>query len=157
MAFITVPGNKDTVERYAEDWLKDLDKRAQDGLCPQDWPTHFRNGYERWKLGEEAPVNGTPIKGWGNLSPAEQKGVIAAGIVTVEDLALANETALRSMGMGALTYKQKAQAFLQAAAGPGKLVEEVAAMKVENETLKAQVAELMKRLPAPAKQPAASL
>ena len=148
MAFITVPGNKDTVERFAEDWLNDLSKRAADGLCPGEWPDHFRNGYTRWKAGEAGPVNGTPIKGWGNLSPAEQKGVIAAGIVTVEDLAAANETALRALGMGSLAYKQKAEAFLKAAAGPGKLIEEIAAMKVANAALQEQVTALMARMPA---------
>lgn len=154
MAYITVPGNKDTVVRVVEDWIKDLTKRAEDGLCPSQWVIHFQTMYDYWKKGEEAPLNGTPIKGWGNLSPAQQKTVIQAGLTTVEDLAAANDAALHAVGMGGLSFKLKAVAWLKAAEGPGKLVEENTKLQMQLDAQAGQIAaqqkqiqELLSRIP----------
>lgn len=72
---VTRPGSRDTVEKEAEVWLREIAERAkpQRGQPPQippEWPAAFRSAYERWKNNEEEPVNGTPIKGWPVLSPS---------------------------------------------------------------------------------------
>lgn len=145
-AFITVPGNKDTVEREVEGWLRDLQKRGEDGLCPSSWYPHFVQQYAHWKKGEEAPLNGTAIKDWTGLTPAQQKTVIQAGVLTVEDLAAANDSTIQAIGMGAINFRQKAQAWLKAAEGPGKLAEENARLQAQIDALTEQVKSLSARI-----------
>ena len=58
-----------------------------------------------------------------------------SNIRTVEDLSLANADSIRRMGMGAVALKDKAVSYLKSA-GTNKNSEEVAALKVEMESLK---------------------
>lgn len=155
-AAITRPGQRDTVEKEAETWLIELEKRARDNQCPAGWPGHFRAQFEAFKKGEDIPETGTPIIGWPLLSPAEAKGIIQSGIKTVEDLAAASDEALRAIGMGAATWKAKAKAFLEAATDKGALAARMATLErdfsenkgklesilTENISLKAELAAL---------------
>jgi hypothetical protein len=152
MAIITVPGSKDSPERVAKDWLADLERRVQDGLAPGEWLSYFARLYETWQKGEELPLNGTPIKGWGGLNPAQQKAVIQADLYTVEDLAVANEQALQAIGMGSRGFKDKAVAWVKEAEGPGKLAAENVALRTQVTDLTQRVEDLAARLEAaPAK------
>lgn len=148
MAFITRPGQRDTVEKEAEVWLAELATRAKDGFIPAQWPPHFQALYEAWKKGEEAPVNGTPITGWALLSPAEQKTILAVGIRSIEDLSTLSDEAVRAVGMGASVWKQKAIDWLRAAKDTGPLVAELATLKRDNATLKEQNEAILKEIQA---------
>lgn len=130
VAKITVPGQKDTVDRFVEEWLSDLQKKAEDGRVPPEWPQAFRKSYDFWKSGQEMPLNGTAIKGWPPISPAQQENLIACGILTVEDLAQMTDEAARNLGIGASSLKQKAGAWLHEAKDKGSVAEENNAMKV---------------------------
>lgn len=143
IACITSPGQKDIVERPAVEWLTALEKQANDGRVPSTWVDHFRRSYETWQTNQKTPENGTPIRGWQVLSPAQQEGVLAANIRTVEDLASANATALSAIGMGALVLKQKAEAWLKTGQDVGSIAERLASLERDNAELAARNAELL--------------
>jgi len=133
---ITRPGSRDSLDKEALVWLSECREKARQKQMPQEWYNAFKTAYDAWKLGEELPETGTPIKGWPVMSPAAQKTLIAAGIRTVEDLAEIPESDFSAIGTGALAYKQKAKAWLQAAEGTGKAAAQIEALTV-------QVAELV--------------
>ena len=135
MANITPPGTKDVFPRVAEEWLADIRNKAQEGRWPAQWVEHFEAQYRAWKAGQDIPENGTPLKGWPLLSPAELNNLISANVRTVEDLAALTEEGIRNAGMGARALRDKARAWLESSTGPGKLAEEVAAMRVQLEQL----------------------
>jgi len=134
-AIITRPGDRDTVEKPALEWLKELAVKAKQEMIPQTWVVAFNAAYKAWKEGEELPVDGVPIKGWPILSPSAQKDILAAGIRTVEDLAAAPESTLALIGTGALTFKQKAAAWLLAANDFGKVTEQMVSQATQIEQL----------------------
>lgn len=125
-AIITRPGSRDTLDKEALVWLAELREKSRKNELPPRWFEAFSESYKFWKNGEEAPVEGTPIKGWPVLSPAAQKDLIHAGIRTVEDLAQFSDSELSVIGIGALSFKQKAQAWLAAANDTGKTAEKLA-------------------------------
>ena len=161
IAIITRPGSRDTLEKEAKTWLLELKEKGRKGEIPPNWFEAFDASYKSWKLGEEAPISGTAIKGWSALGSAAQKTLIAAGIRTVEDLAEIPDSELQNIGTGALSFKQKAVAWLKAANGVGKVVEQNAAMMVQVQELidltkkQAQEIEALRRqVPQPEKQKA---
>lgn len=138
-ALVTPPYSKDLFEQPAADWLEQMRKDAEGGRLPVEWYERYVMAYERWKKGEEMPLNGTPIKGWPVISPAQQKNLIALQILTVEDLAAVNDEGKRRMGMEAQQLQDKAKAWLAQAKDKGPLTMENAALKAENQALKTTV------------------
>ena len=68
---------------------------------------------EMFKAGEKGPeAKGLPLTQWAAMDKATAKTYAAAGIYTVELLAELEGTQLQGMGMGAQTWKKKAQAHL---------------------------------------------
>jgi hypothetical protein len=152
-ALVTPPYSKDCVEYEVKDWLNNVEKNARDGRIPQDWRDQWFSAYDKWKKGEELPVNGTAIKGWGVISPAQQSNLISIGVPTVEDLAAINDEGLRRFGMGGLELRDKARAWLKAVEERGPLTLKLTAMESENkalhqtvETQSAQIAQLRAQL-----------
>ena len=134
---VTAAGAKDTVERIADEWIADINRKAM-SIPPRFNPQHakhFANMYTAWKEGNELPEVGTPIKGWSVISPSEQENIISANIRTVEDLANISESGLERMGMGARNLKNKAIAWMASANDQGKVVSQLAALqqKVEEQ------------------------
>ena len=139
MAFIMQPGSKDQVERIARDWLNMLKIKAVNGAAdayPQEWIDGFHRKFEAWQQGQDAPLNGTSVKEWPVLSPAQADNFISMHVLTIEDVAAMTEEAMRSYGMGGRELKQKAQEWCK-----GK-----DSASVENELLKKQLALLTERL-----------
>lgn len=129
-ALVTPPYSKDCVELIADEWLKQCDVDVKAGRLPQTWYDQWKAAYKAWKEGQEPPVNGTSLKGWPLLSPAQLQNLMQMGLRSVEDVAGMNEEGMRRYGMGALDLKTKASAYLKAQAGPAKVAAENAALKL---------------------------
>lgn len=136
------PGSRDTVEKEVSLWLKEWDEKARQNLLPLSWALDAKKGYEYWKSGEEPPVNGTAIKGWPVLSPAQQRVCIEAQIRTVEDLAAIPDGSIAILGIGGVGMKLKAQAWMAEANTKGIIAEENATLKLQLESQAKQIAEL---------------
>lgn len=143
---VTPPYSRDVFEQVADDWLAQMKKDAMNGRLPQDWYERYVESYERWKKGEELPLNGTPIKSWPVISPAQQKNLVGLNILTVEDLAAANDEGRRRIGMGAQDLCDKAKSWLSQAKDKGPLTMENSALKTENRALKAANEQLEARV-----------
>lgn len=139
MALIVPAGSKDEVHREAGPWLDEIREKSRRNQYNPQWVEHFNSVYRAWKEGNELPVNGTPIKTWPLLSPAQVKNLLAAKCFTVEDLAVANEPLIAMLGMGGRDLKGKAQAYLEQANNGGKVASELAALKVRLEDMAAQI------------------
>jgi len=135
-------GSRDCNDEDAKVWITKLEKAAREGMIPETWPKHFNDRFEAWKKGEEIPLTGTPIKGWPIISPAAGAAIIKAGYLTVEDLANAPDQEVTAIGMGAISFKQKAKTWLEQAANSGKVVERLTALEIELASMKALNAEL---------------
>ena len=146
IAQITRPGQRDTHEAEPEQWLAQLQKRSADGMIPDTWYPHFKRQYAAWKEGLDMPVNGTPIRGWPVLLPAQQENLLQYGFRTVEDLAAADEAAVQRVGLGGVRTRDLARTWLEAAADTGTAVAKLDALQVENTGLKDQLASQAERL-----------
>lgn len=98
--------------------------------------------YERWKQGQEDPVEGTPLDVW----PAMTKGMIDAlrmiNIRSIEDLAETNDAGLENIGMGARVLRDKARHYLKAREGEGALAEALSQRDNTIEDLRRRLDEL---------------
>lgn len=148
-AHITPIGSKERMERKVDDWFTHLQSEVAAERFPASWLAQYRSAYADWKSGHETPENGTPLAMWPAINPGQLRTLRDLKFRTVEDLAQANEEAIRRMGMGARELKQKAENWLQVASNQGKVVEKVTAMEVTNkqlletnERLQKQVAQL---------------
>jgi hypothetical protein len=128
---ITPQGSRDSVEKPVADWLLATDQQVREERLPPEWAEKFRGAYEHWKRGEEVPIDGTPLVVWPAISPAELQACKNVHILSLEDLAVANDEAVRKIGMGGLALKQRAQKYLAASGGPGKLVAENADLQAK--------------------------
>lgn len=137
-AVITPPGSKDQIPREVKAWFAYLDQQVIEERIPVEWVDKYKLAYERWKKGEEIPLDGVAIKGWGLLSPAQQVNLIALGIQTVEQLADLNEEMKARIGLGAVEMSRKAKNWLEEANGPGKIVARLTALETDFGSLKDQ-------------------
>lgn len=158
-AYVTRPGQRDTLVKDAIQYAADLREAARQNRIPPTWPASYDRLYSAWKDGIDAPLDGTPILGWTVIAPAAQKMLIQAGIRTVEDLASIPEADMASIGMGAIGYRQKAVAWLETASNIGKAAEKMAAMEIqmaEAARIMKEQAEAIKSLQAKIPQPPAA-
>lgn len=153
-ALVTAQGSRDTVEKVVAEWLPAIRQLSMEGNYPAGWAERIQEMYKIWKATNDTPVVGTPIKNWPAISPAEYKILSAAGVMSIEDLAAANEEFCGRIGMGARRLKQMAIDWVQAASSSAPLVgqldalrqslevltEQMKEMKAENAALKAQLA-----------------
>lgn len=133
-------GSRDTSEKDAESWLGSL--HQQPGYRPE-WIEQYKGAYERWRSGQEDVPNGTHIRMWAVISKSQSDSLMAAGLMTVEDLANAPEPALVAVGIGARELQRKAREWLLTAADVGRAAEsshtlkaEITFLKQERDTLK---------------------
>lgn len=134
-AIITPHGTSDEIPRVVKDWFEYLTQSVREERTPAKFFEYYRDCYEHYLKGEEAPLKGTPIKDWPPLSPAQRANLIAVRVYTVEDLASANEATLGQMGMGARELQQKAENWLKSSTDLGKITEEISALQVANKRL----------------------
>lgn len=154
IAIITRPGSRDSLEKVAEEWLREMKEKSRQGLIPPTWYPAYQAKYNEWKQGVTSEgVDGTAIATWPLCGKALAKAFINAGIRSVEDLAQVSDQDLQNVGTGALGMKQKAKIWLEQANGHGKTVERVADLenklgelvilvREQAETIKAKDAQL---------------
>jgi len=149
-AMITMPGGGLVVDKPINEALLYEWKNGDNRRKPPS-PFAYR-AYEAWKEGREAPVNGTDLKNWPGVTPAQLKTCQNATVRTIEDLAEANADTIRKLGMGGVAMMEKAKAYL-AAANQKKTSEEVSALMVKLEALSdtvkrkdEQISDLLERL-----------
>jgi hypothetical protein len=133
---------------------------AKMGRLPKKWLDQWEEMYTAWKNGQEMPLDGTAIKTWSAISPAQIKNLLAIGIYTVEDLAQANDQGMRRIGMGANELKRKAKNWLDSVKDNGKITLRITQLETEKErdtltieSLTEKVKELSNRLESVINQP----
>lgn len=152
-AIITPQGSKDRIEQVALEWLAKIEKEAAHGRFHPDWPRQYRRAYQDFLEDKDPQVDGTPLKDWPILSPAQIRNFNAINLRSVEDIANANEETIMRMGMGARDLQNRARNYLKVSSGDSKVAENVSRLESENEGLKkrneelsSQMAQLAQRL-----------
>lgn len=143
---ITPQGSKDRIERVVSEWFEKLQQDVTEQRFPREWYNAYKSAYGDWKAGKELPLHGTPVATWPAISPGQVASCLAANVKTLEDLAAANEETISRLGMGGRALKQKATDWLASAKDVGKTAEQLTALQVANEALKARNTELEQRL-----------
>lgn len=77
----------------------------------------FNKQYQMFKAGHESQTSGTPLDELSSLTLARKRELMAIGIPTVEALAAVNDSNLKKIGSEGRTYREQAQAYLDAAKG----------------------------------------
>jgi hypothetical protein len=137
MANITPHCSKDIMKYKVINWFNQLKTDVLNGRIPQEWLDKYQVAYQAWQRGQELPIDGFPIKGWGVCSPAQQETLIKMHILTVEQLADVTHEGIQRIGMGGVDLKNKATAWLQALKKAGPVTVQNAALKkqVTDQTL----------------------
>ncbi len=143
---ITPPYSKDAIPMKVSAWLTKIDANLKAGRANLKHVEYHKQCYKNWIEGQEPPLDGTSVKEWNALSPAQCANLISAGCKTIEDLAQANDEALRRIGMGANDLKNKAKAWLQAAKDHGPLTDQVTQLQNENGQLKGSIKSLQEQI-----------
>lgn len=111
------------------------------------------DAYMAWKDGAEPPVNGSSLKDWPPISPAQLKQLNGRNIRSVEELAEIPDDFLASFGPGFRALRDKAREWLRSSGDIGKVVAEVSILKEKLETVLAEnarkdtlIAQLLQRI-----------
>lgn len=136
---ITPPYSKDVFKMKVSAWLPQLQQDVMNGRIPQQWADQYIAAYKAWQNGQELPLNGTPIKGWGVISPTQQETLISMKVLTVEDLAQINDEGIRRIGMGGVDLKNKANAWLAQLQDKGPITLKMASLEQENANLRSDL------------------
>ncbi len=136
--YVTVrqAGGVDSVIFEAERWIKQI--VPSEIINKRMSPTHaeyYKKAYARFLEGLEVPVEGTSIKQWPAITPAQVALLISLNIRTIEELATLPDDGMRRIGMGGVDLKNKAKTWLAAGKDKGKITEEMTAIKKQNELL----------------------
>lgn len=145
-ALVTPPYSRDVFVVKVSQWLLNIKQDLDGGRIKQEWYDRYLKALESWKLGEEIPLHGIPIKGWGVISPAQQENLTRINILTVEDLAAVNDEGIRRIGMGAMELRDKAKAWLMQLNDKGPLTQKIAALESENRQLTGTIAGLNEKV-----------
>ena len=78
------------------------------------WPRE----YEAFRVGREAPLEGTPLSEWpvSLMSPARVQELAYFNLRTVEQLSAVNDAQLQNLGMGSRELRERARTWLEIAA-----------------------------------------
>lgn len=125
------------------------------------WITYaqaFHRHYDAFKSGEQVRGEGTPLNQVDFMTPAKVKEFAALHVHTVEQLASLEGAALQKLGMYGRGFKEKAQAYIDAAASSnGPLMAENAALKERLDQLEKLLgSKVPSPVPAPEPEPVAS-
>lgn len=124
---------------------------------PHIWE-QIKTGYEAWKAGQEAPPDGTPLKGWSGCTEAQRLTMANIHIRSVEDLSKATDAQCEKTP-GLMKLRDLAKNWLTSIGEGSRLAEQNAALQADLrekgellasqqkdlDELRSQVAALMKR------------
>jgi len=117
----------------------------------QEHRDNFSRQYERFKKGQNAVVDGSPLAQWPVVNKSQVKECAYFEIHSVEQLGELSDSTCKRMGMGYMELRGKARAWLLAS----KDTAVVTRQAVENERLQSEI-EMLKeqiaQLGAPAKR-----
>lgn len=113
-------------------------QRATNGM----WDV-MKPHYEAWKAGQDVPANGTPLAAWAGIRPEQIAVLRQFEIKTVEDLAVLSDSILSRPGMTGLRSVRDAAVAWEKSKDTRAVASDVLAVKLENEALKQQMADLM--------------
>lgn len=102
----------------------------------------FPRAWARYKAEQAESVDGTPLEQWPQITRSLLKELKYFEVHTVEQLAGLSDNQVSKLGMGFVDYRNKAKAYLAAAAGTA----DVTAQAAENERLKSQMADLQAQI-----------
>jgi hypothetical protein len=103
----------------------------------------IRPHYEAWKSGQDVPANGTPLAAWPAIRPEQIAVLRQFDIKTVEDLASLTDSILSRPGMTGLRSVRDAAVAWEKSKDTRAVAADVVSVKLENEALKQQMADLM--------------
>lgn len=135
-------GSADSVTFEVAYWLKQNEADVSGERLPRSFADFYLESYNRWKSGQEMPVEGTPIRSWPVITPAQVEMLVSIGIRTVEDLSTLTDEGVKKVGMGGVDLKNKAKAWLAVAQDKGVITQQVTTLQKENALLKANLAAL---------------
>ena len=143
--FVTIhsPYSRDTVIYPITEWLENSEQKVIRGSLSPEWFEDWKRKHGIWLSRQAVPADGTPVRGWGIISPAKQETVINMDILTVEGIIKSDKIQLID---GGREIKQKAVTWLQALNDRGPLVQKLAELTAENERLAATVKSLEDKL-----------
>lgn len=146
---VTPAGGKDEFVKNADEWLGTLKEKGMtrgpfDAAANEygRWYETFSKMLAQFKAGEEMTTSGTPLRTIMAFMKTEVAQCEAARIYSLEDLASANEEALRHIGIGARALKDKATQLI-ASQGDNRLAEENAALHVRLEALEERLKQML--------------
>lgn len=144
---ITQPPGKDWTTKNAEKWLAQIKEEMLQGrrtAYPPEWVEGYQRAYKNWLDGIDGNVaeGETALRNVPFVTHAEVETYAALYIYSVEAAAAMTEDTLKAAGMGARMFRDKCRAYLEAAQKGGKVAEEVAALKRDNENLRAELDKL---------------
>ncbi len=145
-AYIMTPGSKDRSERIASEWIETYKAQAAEGRIPQEWAKHFEQALKDFKEGLTVSVLGTPIELFTMASPSQIANLKSLKVMTIEDLAAANEEVIKRIPLQGRLLKERAVSWLQSKNDDGKLVSELERLRVERDGLKERCETLEKKL-----------
>ena len=146
-ALITPAGSKDRVEQRVDEWFTKLKHQVTQDRFPAAWLAAYESAYKLWKSGQEIPLEGTSVRNWPILSPAQSKALIELNVRTVEDLAAANEEVISRLGMGGRALREKAKEWMDSKGGAaGKQAEQIVAMRIALENSEAARKEMQSKM-----------
>lgn len=125
-ALIMQHGGKDVVEKDAEEWLKQIEEKAMNGMYNSEWVTRFKMQFEAFQKGNELPRHGTPIKTWSGPNREQIIRLQSIGITTIEDLANIPDSGLQNIGLDGRYLRDLAKNFLDESRGIGALAKQLA-------------------------------
>lgn len=109
---VTTEGGKNVFEDEAENWLNRQREMVENGRVDPRHLDYFERNFEQFKKGQEMILEGTDLKMWPLILPAQIKMCQSANLFTVEALANATEEGLSRVGMGARELKAMAKNWL---------------------------------------------
>lgn len=135
---VTPMGSKDRLEFLYSEWIADMEREVNAKRLDPEWLQSYKRRYRAWKEGQEMPVEGTPLRNWPMISPAQLKNLQALHVVTLEQLASANEELIKRIGMGGRDLQIKAVEWIKGSQDIGKVVTRLAALETKTVALEEQ-------------------
>lgn len=145
---------KTRIDQVYSEWRARIQGEADTGdefnpsRFPREWLDIVDRAYSAWKNGQEIVFEGqTPLAQWPAASPADVANCKSAEIHTVEQLALASETAIEHLGMGGRALVTRAKATVETsnsdteklASRLSAIEGDLAAQRAQNDDLREQL------------------